>query len=128
MMQPKERVVGRKGCCQTLAFLLRQGPWAVSGQISAHEVVYVVVHSRHCILEAIEVTGGLLGRIAHKFRAESEVLGHLVGEPAGDERQVSPKEVRNGPSKLQPARRGGKSAGGDCTVGFGGGVTVPCSA
>lgn len=128
MMQPKERVVGREAYCQTVAILLRQGLRAGSGQISAHEVVYVVVHSSHCVLEAEEVTSGLLSRIAHKLRAESAVLGQLVGEPAGDERQVSPQGVRNGPGKLQAAGRRGKSAGGDCTVGLGGGITVPCSA
>ena len=86
MMQPKERVVGRKGYRQTLAILLQQSLWAVSGQIPAYEVVYVVVHSSHCILKAKEVTGGFLGRIAHKLGAESVVLGQLVGIPARDER------------------------------------------
>lgn len=74
MMQPKERVVRREAVSHALAILLEQGLRAVSRQISPNEIVYVIVHLCHEVLECEEVARGLLGRVTHEVRADGAVL------------------------------------------------------
>lgn len=90
-MQPKQRIIGREAAGHsTLTFHFGQELRTVPGQVTADEIVYVVVQLRHCILEPEEVPGGFLGGIVHELGAEGAVLWQLVCEPAGYERQISP--------------------------------------
>lgn len=44
--------------------------------------MHVIVHKGHLVLEPEKVARNLLGRVAHKIRAEGAVLGQLMGDPA----------------------------------------------
>ena len=128
MMQPKERLIGREADPHVLAILLGQGLGAISCQVAPDEVVYVVMHQCHCVLELEEVARGLLGRIAHKLRAEGAVLRPFMRVPTSYERQVPPQPVRDGPGEFKIAGGWGKSASGHYAVGLGGGIAVSCPA
>ena len=79
MMQPKKRLIGREVYPHVPAILLGQGLGAVPRQVAPDEIVHVVVHWCHCVLEPEEIARGLLGRVAHKVRAEGAVLRPFMG-------------------------------------------------
>ena len=86
MMEPKKRLIGREADAHVLAILLEQGLGAVPRQVAPNEIVHMVVHQCHCVLEPEEVARRSLGRVAHKVRAEGAVLRPFMGVPSGYER------------------------------------------
>lgn len=124
-MEPEKRVIGREAGCHVIASFLRQLLRAVSGQVTAHKVVDVVVQKCHGVLEPEEVTRGVLGGVTNKFGAEGAILRRLVGEPSCKEREISSQPVGDRPGELQILLGPRKSAGADRAVRTGG--TVSCS-